>query len=203
VETQKIREHINYVLIDYENVQPETLASLEGIRSQVILFIGANQVKIPFCIAASIQHLGSRAEYIKISANGKNAADFHIALYLGRLIELDNKGFFHIISKDKGFDSIIQHLKEKGIFACRSSSIDAMPCFSIPTLSQALNEQLQIVLRHVSKMNPPAQIKTLKGTIRAILKNNLLSSDNIDAIITELQNLGHIKISGQRITWSL
>lgn len=35
-----------YVLIDYENVQPEAMAALEREQFSVIVFAGANQVMV-------------------------------------------------------------------------------------------------------------------------------------------------------------
>ena len=69
----------NYVFIDFENVQPESLGLLEHEHFKLFVFVGAGQTKLPFEIAASLQRLGPRAEYIKISGNGSNALDFHIA----------------------------------------------------------------------------------------------------------------------------
>jgi hypothetical protein len=71
---------INYVLIDYENVQPSSLAGLDAEHFRVLVFVGANQNKLTFETAAAIQKLGPRAEYVKISGNGSNALDFHIAM---------------------------------------------------------------------------------------------------------------------------
>ena len=107
----------NYILIDYENVQPKNLAILNGHPFKVIVFVGANQAKIPFDVASSLQALGNNAEYIKIAGNGPNALDFHIAFYVGKLAERDPNCYFHIISKDTGFDPLIKHLKSKNIFA--------------------------------------------------------------------------------------
>ena len=72
----------NYVLVDYENVQPEAIAVLNREHFKVIVFVGANQAKVTFEIASVLQLMGERAEYIKISGNGPNALDFHIAYML-------------------------------------------------------------------------------------------------------------------------
>lgn len=57
----------NYVLIDYENVQPVELSLLDHENFYVRLFLGFNQSKIFFETAAALQKMGTRAEYIKIS----------------------------------------------------------------------------------------------------------------------------------------
>jgi hypothetical protein len=108
----------NYVLIDYESVQPVTLAVLDQEHIRVIVFVGARQAKITFEIAAALQRLGTRAEYVKISSNGSNALDFHIAFYIGQLAAHDPAAYFHIISKDTGFDP--RQLHRLGSWRCSS-----------------------------------------------------------------------------------
>jgi len=73
------------ILIDFENVQPKDLTSLRGRPFKTKVFCGANQTKIPFALAAELQPLGPDAEYIRIQGTGRNALDFHIAYYIGRL----------------------------------------------------------------------------------------------------------------------
>ena len=120
---------INYVLIDLENVQPASLAGLEADFFKVLIFVGASQTKIPFELASAAQRLGERAAYIKIAGNGINALDFHIAYYIGRLSQQDPTAYFHIISKDTGFDTLIQHLKAQKIGVVRSKDIADIPLF--------------------------------------------------------------------------
>ena len=96
---------INYLLIDYENVQPKNLSVLNGHPFKVIVFIGANQTKIPVEFARALQAMGGDADYVQISGNGHNAVDFHIAFTIGELSKSDSDGYFHIISKDTGLSS--------------------------------------------------------------------------------------------------
>jgi len=51
--------------------------------------------------------MGERAEYVRISGNGSNALDFHIAFYIGQLAAHEPDAYFHIISKVTGFDPLI------------------------------------------------------------------------------------------------
>ncbi len=120
---------INYVLIDYENVPLKSLALLKGENFRVKVFLGPKNTKLPVELVLAVQELGNHAEYIILETSGQNALDFHIAYYLGDLAAADPAGFFHIISGDKGFDSLIQHLKARKISIARSSSIEKMPCF--------------------------------------------------------------------------
>jgi len=40
-----------------------------------------SQAKIPFELAAAMQQLGEKAQYVKTGGNEKNALDFHLAFY--------------------------------------------------------------------------------------------------------------------------
>jgi len=111
------------VLIDFENVQPDKLTSLVGDHFRVVVFVGAHQTRIPFEIADWLQRLGSRAEYVKISGNGSNALDFHIAFYIGKLVSSDGQASFHIVSNDTGFDPLIDHLRSRNVTVERVQTI--------------------------------------------------------------------------------
>ena len=61
-------------------------------------------------------------KYIQSDRHGKNALDFHIAFYMGRLLEgLEANGTptsgntrFVVISHDGGFDALISHVQSHG-----------------------------------------------------------------------------------------
>ncbi len=120
----------NYVLIDFENVQVKSLALLKDESFRVYVFLGPNNSKLPVDLVIAMQRMGARADYITLETPGNNALDFHIAYYLGVLSKTDAEGAFHIISRDSGFDPLIQHLKGKRIQAARSVSIEALPCLA-------------------------------------------------------------------------
>jgi hypothetical protein len=106
----------NYALIDYESVQPSQLELLNRDGFVAYVFIGKAQTRLSYETVSAIQNLGDRAKYIKISGAGPKALDFHIAFYIGQISATDQEAFFHIISKDKGFDPLIEHLRERKIF---------------------------------------------------------------------------------------
>lgn len=117
----------NYVLIDFENVQPESLQLLTQEHFKVLIFVGASQNSLPFALADSMQQLGCRAKYVKVSANRPNALDFHIAYYLGRLATSEPTARFHVISKDTGYDPLIEHLHSQQIPVRRVATIAEIP----------------------------------------------------------------------------
>jgi hypothetical protein len=75
----------NYVLIDYENVQPSQLELLNRDGFVANVFVGKAQTKLSFETVSAIQDLSERAKYIKISGAGPNALDFHIAFFKEQL----------------------------------------------------------------------------------------------------------------------
>jgi hypothetical protein len=109
----------NFVLIDFENVQPKNLNLLSGGPFKIKVFLSANQSKIYLDMACALQQFGPDAEYIKMEGNGSNALDFHIAYYIGRLALENPDAYFHVISKDAGFDPLIKHLKAQKIICYR------------------------------------------------------------------------------------
>ena len=125
----------NYVLIDYENVQVKSLELLQGDHFRVRVFLGKNNSKLHRELVIAMHSLGDRAQYVELESSGSNALDFYIAYYLGLLVASDPTGTFHIISKDTGFDPLIQHLKSRKVMAVRSASIEEMPCFVLSTVA--------------------------------------------------------------------
>src|SRR3954470_12036231 len=119
----------NFVLIDFENVQPNDLGLLKDGSFKVKVFLGPHQSKVSVTLAAALQPLGNNAEYVLLETAGNNAVDFHIAYYVGVLSSEDPTAYFHIISKDSGFDPLIKHLRGRKISAQRSTSIADMPYF--------------------------------------------------------------------------
>ncbi|MNF75384.1 hypothetical protein D3C84_574480 [compost metagenome] len=146
----------NYVLIDYENVQVQSLELLQQPHFKIRVFLGPNNTKLPTELAVAIQRFGDRADYIQLDTPGQNALDFHVAYYLGRLAAEDQDAFFHIISRDKGFDPLLKHLKGKSVFAVRSETIEGMrkgwkPTWARPTRSTGgLDAQHDSAVRRTS-----------------------------------------------------
>ncbi len=194
---------INYVLIDLENVQPASLAGLEADFFKVLIFVGASQTKIPFELASAAQRLGERASYIKIAGNGINALDFHIAYYIGRLSQQDPTAYFHIISKDTGFDTLIQHLKAQKIGVVRSKDIADIPLFKAAN-SKSLQEKAAFVICNLKQRgaSKPRTVKTLSSTILSLFQKQL-PGEELTLLLAELQSSGAIAITENKVSYAL
>lgn len=194
---------LNFVLIDYENVQPEAMSVLVEEHFNVIVFVGANQTKVTFDVASALQQLGDRAEYVKISGNGANALDFHIAFYIGQLASKHPDAFFHIVSKDTGFDPLIQHLKSKKILSGRSKSVADIPIVKAST-SKTPNDRIAVVIADLKRRGPakPRTVKTLTSTVHSIFLKQL-SDHELSSILSALEKQGCIKITNTKVSYSL
>ena len=193
----------NYVLIDFESVQTRSLQLLTEEHFKVIVFVGANQGNLPFEVAQSLQQLGSRAEYIKISGRGPNALDFHIAYYIGRLAAEEPSAYFHIISKDTGFDPLIQHLRSKKIFAGRVKTVADIPVVRSSN-SKSPRERIAIILARLQQLKAakPRTIKTLSSTIGSLFQNQL-SEAEVELLVQSLAKQRYLEVTGAKITYAL
>ena len=192
----------NYVLIDYENVQPDGLAALDHEHFTVIVFVGANQAKVTMKAAAALQRMGHRAKYIQISGNGSNALDFHIAYYIGRLAVEEPTAFFHIISKDQGFKPLIEHLKTQKIFSALWRDVGDIPLVKAVVTSP--KDRLAVIvgkLRTMSKTRP-VTVRTLTKTIEALFLKQL-TIDEIEALVKRLKTQKIVTDAGAKVTYSL
>ena len=122
---------LTYILVDFENIQPLDMGLLDGEHYHLRIFRGPHQKKLGFDIAESLQPHGNRVRYIQSDKHGKNALDFHIAFYMGRLIEeLEMNGSiackntrFVVITRDGGFDALMSHVQSLGYAAMKAASI--------------------------------------------------------------------------------
>jgi hypothetical protein len=110
------------LFVDYENVGKLDLNVIpEGV--QVLVFFGASQKTVPTEFMRAVHRLAQRFVPIDIEGHGKNALDFHVAYYLGEQLAANAKADCIVLSKDKGFDVLIQHLKQRGFKVRRADSL--------------------------------------------------------------------------------
>ena len=190
-------------MIDLENIQPDNLNMLVKHNFKVMVFVGANQAKVTFEMAAALQVLGERAEYIKISGNGPDALDFHIAYYIGHIAATTPNSYFHIISKDTGFDPLIQHLKQRKIMAGRHRDIAHIPLLkAIPATSLEDRIKTAVEFLHARAQARPGTMSALSNSINNLFRNTL-NPQQISSLITHLRKLNYIKEENNKIVYQL
>jgi hypothetical protein len=193
----------NFVLIDFENIQPKNMCLLTDGPFKIKVFLNANQTKIPLEMARAIQMFGPDAEYIQIDGNGSNALDFHIAYYIGRLAAETPDAYFHVISKDTGFDPLIKHLKTQKILCQRCKSIAEIPLVKISN-TKSDQEKVDAIIENLEKRKAsrPRTLKTLRSTIKALFANNL-AEEELEVILSELSKRRVIQIDDGKVSYEM
>lgn len=191
----------NFVLIDSENVKPEYIEKLKQEHFRVVVFVGANLKRLNFPVVNAIQSLGSNGSYVQISSHGPSALDFHIAYYIGKLSAANPDAYFHIISKDKGFDPLIKHLKDQKVFCCRSASVMDIPLVKLtdklPPSKRAENFYEK---RIASAKARPATVMSLKSAILSYF-HKVLSEEEVVQVLNALTAAGHVVVNGKKVTY--
>lgn len=194
---------VNYVLIDFENVQPKNLEVLSKYPFKVYVFVGASQAKITYEFAAAMQQLGENAKYVKIGGNGKNALDFHIAFYVGELAAKDPEAYFHVISRDTGFDPLIKHLRSRKIRIQSDKDLAEIPVLRISNATSN-DEKISAIVKNLSGRghSRPRKVKTLANTINSLFMKNL-EEQELMSLVNELEERSYIAVRDGNISYQL
>jgi hypothetical protein len=216
----------NYVLVDFENVQPETLESLATGAFKVKVFVGAQQARgrVSFGFSESMQKLGSHAEYVRIARSGPNAVDMHIAYHIGRLLEKDPHARVYIVSRDTDFDPLMEYLHDKGAVCRRVKSIPevvklaqrtAPPAPAPKSASRAVaptpakkaqSDRLAPIIKQLHSLSgKPSTRKKLAQTIDNYFKQHggALADKAVEQLIDELIRLKYVSQSGPKVNYHL
>ena len=105
---------MQHILIDFENIQPEAkqLAALDENNCHIWLFLGKLQQKtLSIDLCESLCRFGKNVHFVRIARTGKNALDFYLAYYLGKISEQDKDALICIFSRDTGFDVLVEHME--------------------------------------------------------------------------------------------
>ncbi|MCZ2155114.1 MAG: hypothetical protein LC114_14650 [Bryobacterales bacterium] len=205
-----IRVRPNYILVDYENVQPDQIDCLRAPHVRLLLFVGAQQTKLSVDLYLAMQEMGERSRLIRCGASGSNALDFYIAFYCGEILAKDSDAFLHIISRDKGFDPLIAHLNERNKredsghrkFAQRVESFDRIPLLK-SAQAKSLSERVSVVIDHFRKgSTKPRSLKTLATTVHSIF-HKTLTEPEVNGIINELQKRKLVVEEGTKLVYKL
>ena len=175
---------MNHVFVDFENVH-EVDPAVIGARSvSLTLLLGARQTKLDAALVEKLMEHAATVQLVRLTSSGKNALDFALAYYVGRAVMADPTGRFHIVSRDTGFDPLIEHLRSRHIHAHRhddftplTSSAPAKPPSAPP--EDLLTRVLEHLRKHVT--NRPKRKKTLVSHLLAFSGNAATEADVLDS----------------------
>lgn len=216
---------MKHILIDFENIHPtaEQLMELDN-DCQIWLFLGKHQQKnIPLALAEALCRF-NRTHFIRVEKTGKNALDFYLAYYLGRIIEQDANAEICILSKDGGYDVLVEHLdsqqhcqqimritwtdtgEQKFVDETTVPVIEEKP---VTASSEAANCFRQTVQYFIPPTNfKPKSLGNLKKRLKSFVVSETLSVFNddeqnaiIDHIIARLEKAEIIKINNGLVSY--
>ncbi len=117
----------NHIFVDFENGVNVDLDLIEGKPVHVTIVTGKHQSSLPKTLAKQFLRFSEQVSVIDNEQLGPNAADFVLAMEVGRKSINDPKGFYHIVSRDRGFDAVVKHLRSLNIMSARIEDFAAVP----------------------------------------------------------------------------
>ena len=168
----------NYIFVDFENVQEMDFDRIANRPVKVTVVLGEQHKRLPVDLVKKLLRHAGQIELIETGRAGKNALDLVLAQHIGVVRTADPHGYFHIVSKDKGFDALVGHLKDNGTLARRHASFS-----EIPVLMNAM-ERVSLMSRQL-KLNPvnrPRKRKTLTSQIQVVFGGSLSEAEVEDTL---------------------
>ena len=199
--------HVNYVLIDHENVHSINLEPLSGCDARIILFVGDLQKNLPVSLVAKLSINKGGFEIIQSGGNGKNALDFHMAYHAGQILAHHPQACVHFVTKDKGgFDALVKHLKENNHNASRVDEIKELPFLhshNNTASTSKISEDPSVQranravswLGKVSAASRPRKLKTLQSSLHSLFQKQL-SEHELTTLVQDLITDGRV-VAGQ------
>jgi PIN domain len=224
-ETDDLPSPVNHVFVDYENVHAVDPAIIGSQTMHVTLLLGAKKTTLDATVVEKLLRHAATMEMIRLTSSGRNALDFTLAYYIGRAVAADPTGRFHIVSKDKGYDPLIEHLRSRHVFARRHENFTALRsgAASKPAVATApaaapaakssarpgtppsLESVATQVLEHLRKptTNQPRTRNKLTSHLRSHLGKKITEAEVLQ-LVERLIQTGHLACDDKgRITYHL
>lgn len=144
---------MKHILIDYENIQPKSFNDIETNECHVWLFLGVNQQKsLPLDLVETLLRFDNRnVHIIRMQHAGKNALDFYLSFYLGKISEIDSQADVCILARDSGYDVLVDHLNSvyDGMNIMRSANANQLSLtYDLDENIESDIEEIQIVIQN-------------------------------------------------------
>jgi hypothetical protein len=119
------------------------------------------------------------------------------------LSQAEPDAYFHVISKDTGFDPLIAHLKSRKILAARWKDVAEIP-FVRTANAKAPTDRLAAIIANLRQRgaSKPRTVKTLSSTINALFQKSI-SETEVKSLLDSLQGQGVISVAGEKVSYAL
>lgn len=178
---------LSFVLVDYENIQALDLSRVNGLPIKIVLFMGRHQKSVPTELLKRVCELKGTVEVVESVAAGKNAVDFQIACYAGRIAERDPTAAIYFLSKDKGFNVLVEYLKAQQRTVSRVESMGELPLRSGREHSnpgepaQRAEFALERLIR-CPAASRPRKLRTLRSSVHAMFGKRLHAAEVAEVV---------------------
>ncbi|HEX5222919.1 MAG TPA: PIN domain-containing protein [Verrucomicrobiae bacterium] len=129
---------VNHIFVDCENVREVDPAVFGDKTVHVTLLLGPQKAKLDVTLVEKLLQHAANVEFIRLTSPGRNALDFALAYYLGRAVLADPGGYFHLVSKDTGYNPLIEHLRTKRIRIRRHADFAALTLPAAPNPAEPI-----------------------------------------------------------------
>lgn len=198
----------NWVLVDYENVQNIELDLVAGMPVHVILFIGQQQKSVPVALLTKALTMKEQVTVIESAGTGKNAMDFQIAFHAGRITDADPEAYVHFVSKDKGFEVLVKHMKSRKLFADQAASFASLRFLAAKADFKVVPaaERAEYAIERLRKQTPasrPRKKRTLLSSVAAMFGKRLAAGE-VESVVDQVIARGTIVVGeNDGVTYSL
>ena len=112
-------------LVDYENVSDAGLVGVNQLSANdlVIIFYGSKVKSIAYESLIAITDSAANIEHMKAEKTAKNYLDFQLTTYLGYKLGQNSYSEIYVISKDSGFDAVVDFWSQRGYSIKRQEAI--------------------------------------------------------------------------------
>jgi len=194
----------NHVFVDFENVHQVDSAVFALKHLSLTILMGARQSTLDTDLVMNMLEHAADVHLVRLTASGRNAVDFALAYYLGRAVLADPGAYFHVISKDTGYDPLVEHLQSRHVRVRRHADYAALNLMatlpvaagiakvSAPTLAA---DMLGVVVERLRKhpSNRPKKKKTLLSHLKSTLGKDATDGD-ASALLDKLVKAKKISI---------
>ena len=128
-----------------------------------------------------------QARLIRTAGASRNAPDFVLAYQVGVEAVRNPNGFFHIVSRNKGFDALVAHLQNEKVSAVRDDTFAQALGSSrahLPTFEERMKAVVGSLTNH--KNHRPKRRPALRRHIDSYFGRRLPASE-LDAMIAVLE----------------
>jgi hypothetical protein len=186
----------HHIFIDFENVPSIDLGGLRDSPVKITLLLGEKQKRLETTLVEQLLHHAANVQFVRLLSSGKNALDFTLAYYVGRAAATDANVHFHIISRDKGFDPLIEHLRQGQVKATRHDAFENLPFLTKPASRPSESNRIHDVIIRLNKhsMNRPKRRATLLSHLQDGFQ---LTDQEAEALVNDLRLRHYIVIDAK------